>query len=254
MTGDLVDLAALGPDGEYRTRNREIIKDTAGAAGRGIIRSCQGYSCTGRSTRSASCDPLPAAEREAALTRGRRRLRVVDDRRTRLRQLRRAHLPGVRPADGRGPRGCPHRRRIPHHRMRRRASGPAVGCETRLARAEHAAGGAVWARRGEVLAVHAPGNAPGVHGLWPQALALGYRVAIRPSRREPFTAHRLIHALRQTGFRDGRRAVPADRPHRRRRCHPGGRPGHGLRRPGRRRQSTHRIRGCSPTGRAAPRS
>jgi acyl-CoA reductase-like NAD-dependent aldehyde dehydrogenase len=62
-------------------------------------------------------------------------------------------------------------------------------------------GGAVWARRGDVLAVHAPGNAPGVHGLWPQALALGYRTAIRPSRREPFTAHRLIHALRQAGFR-----------------------------------------------------
>ncbi len=61
----------------------------------------------------------------------------------------------------------------------------------------------MWARRGEVLAVHAPGNAPGVHGLWPQALALGYRVAIRPSRREPFTAHRLIHALRQNGFRAG---------------------------------------------------
>ena len=59
----------------------------------------------------------------------------------------------------------------------------------------------MWARRGEVLAVHAPGNAPGVHGLWPQALALGYRVAVRPSRREPFTAHRLIHALRQAGFR-----------------------------------------------------
>jgi acyl-CoA reductase-like NAD-dependent aldehyde dehydrogenase len=62
-------------------------------------------------------------------------------------------------------------------------------------------GGAVWARRGNVLAVHAPGNAPGIHGLWPQALALGYRAAIRPSRREPFTAHRLIHALRQAGFR-----------------------------------------------------
>jgi acyl-CoA reductase-like NAD-dependent aldehyde dehydrogenase len=54
-----------------------------------------------------------------------------------------------------------------------------------------------------VLAVHAPGNAPGVHGLWPQALALGYRVAVRPSRREPLTAHRLIQALRQSGFRDG---------------------------------------------------
>ena len=61
----------------------------------------------------------------------------------------------------------------------------------------------MWARRGEVLAVHASGNAPGVHGLWPQALALGYRVAVRPSRREPFTAHRLIHALRQAGFRAG---------------------------------------------------
>ncbi len=67
---------------------------------------------------------------------------------------------------------------------------------------EHArSGGAVWVRRGEVLAVHAAGNGPGVHGLWPQALALGYRVAIRPSRREPLTAHRLVNALRQAGFR-----------------------------------------------------
>ena len=48
-------------------------------------------------------------------------------------------------------------------------------------------GSAVWARRGEVFAVHAAGNGPGVHGLWPQALALGYRVAVRPSRREPLT-------------------------------------------------------------------
>ncbi|MEE6179860.1 aldehyde dehydrogenase family protein [Mycobacterium sp. 050134] len=62
-------------------------------------------------------------------------------------------------------------------------------------------GGAVWVRRGEVFAVHAAGNGPGVHGLWPQALALGYRVAVRPSRREPLTAHRLVHALREAGFR-----------------------------------------------------
>jgi acyl-CoA reductase-like NAD-dependent aldehyde dehydrogenase len=52
-----------------------------------------------------------------------------------------------------------------------------------------------------VFAVHASGNAPGVHGLWPQALALGYRVAVRPSRREPFTGQRLIAALRESGFR-----------------------------------------------------
>ncbi|MCV7103115.1 aldehyde dehydrogenase family protein [Mycobacterium palustre] len=59
----------------------------------------------------------------------------------------------------------------------------------------------MWARRGEVFAVHAAGNGPGVHGLWPQALALGYRVALRPSRREPLTGHRLVNALRQAGFR-----------------------------------------------------
>ncbi|MFI6880003.1 aldehyde dehydrogenase family protein [Streptomyces sp. NPDC050400] len=58
---------------------------------------------------------------------------------------------------------------------------------------------AVWARRGEVFAVNASGNHPGVHRLWLEALALGYRVAVRPSRREPFTPHRLVGALRQAG-------------------------------------------------------
>jgi acyl-CoA reductase-like NAD-dependent aldehyde dehydrogenase len=50
--------------------------------------------------------------------------------------------------------------------------------------------------------VHAPGNHPGVHGIWLEALALGYRVAVRPSRRDPFTPHRLISALRAAGFGD----------------------------------------------------
>jgi acyl-CoA reductase-like NAD-dependent aldehyde dehydrogenase len=31
---------------------------------------------------------------------------------------------------------------------------------------------------------------------------MGYRVAVRPSRREPFTAHRLVTALREAGFRE----------------------------------------------------
>ncbi|HEX4704662.1 MAG TPA: aldehyde dehydrogenase family protein [Pseudonocardiaceae bacterium] len=61
-------------------------------------------------------------------------------------------------------------------------------------------GSAVWTRRGNVFAVHAAGNHPGPHGLWLEALALGYRVAVRPSRREPFTPHRLITALRTAGF------------------------------------------------------
>jgi acyl-CoA reductase-like NAD-dependent aldehyde dehydrogenase len=61
-------------------------------------------------------------------------------------------------------------------------------------------GHAVWTRRGDVFAVHASGNHPGVHGLWLEAVALGYRVVVRPSQREPFTPHRLITALRQAGL------------------------------------------------------
>ncbi|MET3983322.1 aldehyde dehydrogenase family protein [Streptomyces sp. PvR034] len=63
-------------------------------------------------------------------------------------------------------------------------------------------GRAVWTRRGETFAVLAAGNHPGTHSLWPEALALGYRVAVRPSRREPFTPHRLVTALRTAGFGD----------------------------------------------------
>ncbi|MEV8309818.1 aldehyde dehydrogenase family protein [Streptomyces flavidovirens] len=68
-------------------------------------------------------------------------------------------------------------------------------------------GRGVWARKGEVLAVHAAGNHPGTHSVWPEALALGYRVAVRPSRRDPFTPHRLITALRTAGLPDGQVAL-----------------------------------------------
>ncbi|TDV56044.1 hypothetical protein CLV71_102105 [Actinophytocola oryzae] len=54
----------------------------------------------------------------------------------------------------------------------------------------------MWTRRGEVFAVHAAGNRPAVHFGWLAALAAGRRVAVRPSRREPFTSHRLVSALR----------------------------------------------------------
>src|ERR1700726_609350 len=63
-------------------------------------------------------------------------------------------------------------------------------------------GCAVWARRGQVFGVHASGSHPAVNGLWLQALAMGYQLAIRPSRSEPFTAHRLVHALHTAGFRN----------------------------------------------------
>jgi acyl-CoA reductase-like NAD-dependent aldehyde dehydrogenase len=200
MTGDLVDLAALGPDGEYRTRNREIIKDTAGVP---VAES----SVVPRLFVNRSIDaqrklpPIPAAQREAALTRAAdvfvsSTIAGLDfDSYVEL-TCRVSGLPMAAARAG-------------AHTV---AESLTTACDAvNPARPSGAnpdwrelstpAGGAVWARRGEVLAVHAPGNAPGVHGLWPQALTLGYRVAIRPSRREPFTAHRLIHALRQTGFR-----------------------------------------------------
>jgi acyl-CoA reductase-like NAD-dependent aldehyde dehydrogenase len=201
MTGDLVDLTALGPDGEYRTRNREIIKDTAGvpvAESSVAPRLFVNRSINAQRTLL----PMPAAQREAALT-GAADVFVSSmiagldfDSYVEL-TCRVSGLPMAAARAG-------------AHTV---AESLTTACDAvNPARPSGArpdwrelssTGGAVWARRGEVLAVHAPGNAPGVHGLWPQALMLGYRVAIRPSRREPFTAHRLIQALRQTGFRAG---------------------------------------------------
>ncbi|WP_205776017.1 aldehyde dehydrogenase family protein [Micromonospora tulbaghiae] len=78
-------------------------------------------------------------------------------------------------------------------------------------RARHGCG--VWTRRGEVLAVHAPANSAAVHTAWIDALALGYRVALRPSQREPFTSYRLVSALRQAGYGGDQAALlPTDHP------------------------------------------
>lgn len=62
------------------------------------------------------------------------------------------------------------------------------------------AGAGVWVRRGNIFGVHAAGNHPAIHGSWLEALALGYRVAVRPSRREPITPHRLVLSLWEAGF------------------------------------------------------
>ncbi|WP_328536930.1 aldehyde dehydrogenase family protein [Streptomyces sp. NBC_00344] len=60
-----------------------------------------------------------------------------------------------------------------------------------------------WVRRGRVLSVIAPSNHPGTHGAWLQALAMGYRVALRPGGRDPFTPLRLVHALLTAGLHPG---------------------------------------------------
>jgi acyl-CoA reductase-like NAD-dependent aldehyde dehydrogenase len=194
-----VELAALGPDGEYRTRRHEVINDTAGAAvaGLSIVPPLYVNRTIGA---QRTLKPLAAARRETALTAAAdiftsaviagldfdHYVELVSRVSGLPITVARTSAHGV--ADALGAAFDSVRPARPQ--------GAAVDW-----RDERASGGAVWTRRGEVFAVHASGNSPGVHGAWPQALALGYRVAVRPSRREPFTGHRVVNALRQGGFR-----------------------------------------------------
>lgn len=188
-------LDALGPSGTFRARNRITLTDVAGrpAATLGLVPRLY-VRRTMAALRAAS--PPPAAERFALLARA-GRIFAEDT------------IGGLDPAA--------------HERITARVSGVPLGVVRAAAAAvteaaEQAAyildqarpagaadswrdprtrrGSAVWTRRGSVFAVHAAGNHPGPHSLWLEALALGYRVAVRPSRREPFTPYRLVAALR----------------------------------------------------------
>lgn len=72
------------------------------------------------------------------------------------------------------------------------------------------AGCSFFSRRGDIVAIIAAGNGPGVHGLWPQAIAMGYKTLVRPSLREPFTAQRLVCALEQAGLGNHVAFIPTD--------------------------------------------
>ncbi len=197
----MIAIDALGPAGDYRSRNRELIADTAGVpvAELSIAPKLFVARAIGAQRKMR---PLPGPQRKAALA------AAADAFLTTVIcgldfeeyvQIT-SRVSGLPIAAAR-------------HGAHEVADGLAAAFDAVLParpsgatadwRDADCAGGAVWVRRGNVFAVHASGNAPGVHALWPQALALGYRVAVRPSRREPFTGHRLVYALRQSGFRDG---------------------------------------------------
>lgn len=197
---DLVALDALGADGEYRTRNRQVITTTAGAAVAELSMVPPLYvSRTLGAQRKAA--PLPLAQRAAALSRaadlfGNGVIAGLDFEAYVGLAARISGMPiAITRAGARGVADA-----VAGAFDAVRPAQP-VGATLDWRDERTRAGGALWVRRGEVFAVHAAGNGPGVHGLWPQALALGYRVAVRPSRREPLTAHRLVCALRQAGFR-----------------------------------------------------
>jgi acyl-CoA reductase-like NAD-dependent aldehyde dehydrogenase len=196
----LIAIDALGPDAQRRTRNRDVITDTAGVPVAELSIAPPLYVARSISAQRRT-RPLPADQRAAALAKAAdifvdSSIAGLDFNAYVELTCLVSGLP-IRVARDSG-RGVAESLFTAADSVQ--AARP-VGAAWDWREPRLRTGGSVWARRGEVLAVHAPGNAPGVHGLWPQALALGYRVAVRPSRREPFTAHRLIEALRQAGFR-----------------------------------------------------
>jgi acyl-CoA reductase-like NAD-dependent aldehyde dehydrogenase len=197
---DLVHIDALGPNGAYRTRNRELVTSTAGVPVAELSITPPLY-VSRAITAQRTTRPLPSAQREAALANAANTFATgviagLDfDTYVRLA----SRISGLPIAVTRsGALSVTDAVATAFDAVRPpRPTGAAL--DWRDARTRK--GSAVWARRGEVFAVLASGNGPGIHALWPQALALGYRVAVRPSRREPLTAHRLVQALREAGFR-----------------------------------------------------
>lgn len=196
----MIALDALGPGGEYRTRTHEVITDVTGTPVAELSIVPPLY--VSRSIRAQrNVRPLPADRREAALTEAAKIFGSAEIGGMGFEQYvdvvsRVSGLPiAVARSSARGVAEAVHRA-VDAVAPARPVS---AALDWRDERTQQ--GSAVWVRRGEVLAVHASGNSPGVHGAWAQALALGYRVAIRPSRREPFTGHRLVNALRQAGLR-----------------------------------------------------
>jgi hypothetical protein len=173
-TEDLVAIDALGPAGEYRTRNREVITDTAGVAVAELSIVPPLY-VTRTISAQRKARPSPVAQREAALS------KTADifansviaglcfDHYVELA----SRVSGLPISFTRaGARDAADALSTAFDAVRP-AQPVGAAFDWREERTRN--GSAVWARRGEVFAVHASGNAPGIHGLWPQALALGYR-------------------------------------------------------------------------------
>jgi acyl-CoA reductase-like NAD-dependent aldehyde dehydrogenase len=200
ITTDLVFIDALGCSGEYRTRNREVITSTAGVPVAELSMVPPLY-VSRIIAAQRKVRPLPAAQREAALADAADAFAtaVIAGLDFDSYAVLASRISGLPIAVTRAGAHSVADAVASAFDAVRPARPVGAALEWREERTR--TGSAVWARRGEVFAVHAAGNGPGVHGLWPQALALGYRVAVRPSRREPLTAHRLVNALRQAGFR-----------------------------------------------------
>lgn len=199
MNADLIDVPALGPAGEFRATNRLSVTDVRGAdlAEVSLVPPVFVRRAMAALHRA---ETLPEADRAALLA------EAAD-------LFEHATIGGLSPADYQ--QAVSRAGGVPIPSVRQANSSVAQRVSKAfdsayLARPNGSAGDwrdpstrdgrAVWVRRGAVFAVHAAGNHPGTHAIWPEALALGYRVAVRPSSRDPFTPYRLITALRTAGF------------------------------------------------------
>jgi acyl-CoA reductase-like NAD-dependent aldehyde dehydrogenase len=196
---DLAQLDALAPSGAYRSRAPAPVADVRGdtVAELSIVPALFVSRAMSAMRRA---QPMAPADRVTAL-------RTAADR------FGSSAIAGLGPADYQ--QLVSRVAGLSTQVIRRSATAIAEHCRSAAQVSEHArpagalpspddararSGAALWVRRGRLLGVHAAGNHPAVHCHWLEALALGYAVAVRPSRREPFTAHRLISALRDAGF------------------------------------------------------
>ena len=194
-----VFIDALGPRGAYRARSRLAVCDVAGAPLAELSLVPELF-VTRAMSALRKADTLPLEERLAALARAGELFAAGEiggmpaaGYQYMVSRMSGTPLPAVREAVqaiARSAAGA--------YRSTQQARPIGAVNDWRDPNARH--GTAAWIRRGDVFAVHAAGNHPGVHSLWLEAVALGYRVAVRPSRREPLTPHRLISALRASGF------------------------------------------------------
>ncbi|MCX2931262.1 aldehyde dehydrogenase family protein [Mycobacterium sp. CVI_P3] len=197
----MIDLPGLVPGGEYRSRRREVVTDAAGTPMAELSIAPPLYIARAMAAQRRT-RPLPVDQRRAALNKAGAVFATSEAAGLDFESYVRAasRVSGLPIAVTRRQAREVSEAVIAAFDSAQPARPVAAALDWQTARSGQAT--AIWSRRGELFGVHASGNAPGVHGLWPQALALGYRVAIRPSRREPFTAHRLVAALREAGFRD----------------------------------------------------
>ncbi|GAA1925692.1 aldehyde dehydrogenase family protein [Streptomyces durmitorensis] len=195
----MLDIPALGPTGPYRTRNRTVVADASGRPALELA-SVPSLVVSHWIDQLRGSTPLPVAETAGVL----KKAADVFEAQEILGDDLEAHERRVSALTGTPVTVVRECDRLITATLRDVGRAPSsarpTGCApVGTAWPDAPSAGAAWCRTGDVFAVHAAGNSPGVHAMWLEALALGYRVVVRPSNRDPLTPVRLVTALWQAG-------------------------------------------------------